>query len=30
VAVVASGGNLDLARVGEFLELAAPIPGASA
>jgi threonine dehydratase len=30
VAVVASGGNLDLARVGEFLERAAPIPGAAA
>ena len=28
VAVVASGGNLDLARVGEFLERATPIPGA--
>jgi threonine dehydratase len=26
VAVVASGGNLDLARVGEFLERAAPLP----
>jgi threonine dehydratase len=30
VAVVASGGNLDLARVGEFLERAAPLPGAEA
>ena len=29
VAVVASGGNLDLARLGEFLERAAPIPGAA-
>jgi threonine dehydratase len=28
VAVVASGGNLDLARVGEFLDRARPIPGA--
>jgi len=29
VAVVASGGNLDLARVGEFLERATSIPGAA-
>jgi threonine dehydratase len=28
VVVVASGGNLDLARVGEFLASAAPVPGA--
>jgi len=30
VAVVASGGNLDLARAGEFLAMAAPMPGADA
>jgi threonine dehydratase len=30
VAVVASGGNLDLARAGEFLAIAAPLPGADA
>jgi threonine dehydratase len=30
VVVVASGGNVDLSRIGEFLERAAPIPGAPA
>jgi threonine dehydratase len=30
VAVVASGGNLDLARAGEFLAIAAPLPGSDA